>query len=130
MKKIHTLIFIILFFTSLSACQKDKESEIKYIKSVASEYTATLQREDRLAHDFNADGAQDYIEIEYAKMEGSEYVSRFEAQISGCKNAFLLEQYDADFKKMELLDFDDDGVEELIFLFNTHGVGGQTGQSQ
>lgn len=53
-----------------------------------------MQRENRLFHDFNADGEEDGIEIEYVKMEGSEYISRFEVEMTGCKNSFVLEQYE------------------------------------
>ena len=59
MKKISVLLLTFLFVMNLTACQKEKEIEITYLKSNASEYTATLQRENQLFHDFNLDGEED-----------------------------------------------------------------------
>ncbi len=124
MKKLYIFLSIFIATVGLSACQQKNNIEIEYLQSEASEYTATLQRENILSHDFNADGEQDCIEIEYINMEGSQYISHFEVQMTGCKNPFVLEQYDASFQKMELIDFDGDGLQEILLMFDTHGAGG------
>lgn len=43
---------------------------------------------------------------------------------SNVKQPFFIEEYDASFEKLKLLDIDQDGSKEILLLFDTHGAGG------
>lgn len=84
-----------------------------------------MRMDNELVIDLNGDGQDDKIQIAYVDQEGSQYIADFEVIITGSDNTFTINEYDASFEKLELFDFNQDGVNELIIMFDTHGGGGQ-----
>lgn len=96
------------------------------ITDCTDEWSDTLQQDGILNEDINGDGQSDSIKIDYVELEGSQYIQTFEVSISGGKNTFQIEgPYSASFVKMKQYDFDGDQTDEWIFLFDTHGGGGE-----
>lgn len=71
------------------------------------------------------DEQEDVINLATEEIEGSQHISRFEVNIAGVSDTFIIQDYDASFEKLEVFDFNKDGIDELIILFDTHGSGGQ-----
>lgn len=117
--------YLILLCMSLYLTGCAEKNSIESINSQTSEWTAKLSEAGELEIDLNMDEQADYISLANVNMEGSQLISKFEVAIAGCANNFIIENYDASFEKLELFDFDGDGLEELIIMFDTHGGGGQ-----
>lgn len=89
-----------------------------------------LNENGQLTVDVNGDGINDLFRIEYVDKEGGIYIALFEfalgegGQFTISESSSPLEDYDAQLEAIELLDFNGDGTEELILMFNTHGAGG------
>jgi hypothetical protein len=105
--------------------EEEINDQFSLITSRAADWTQTLTETQECTFDLDMDGQSDVIYLTYEKKEGSQYLSRFEVKIADVSEPFLIENYDASFEKLEVFDFDQDGTEELIILFDTHGSGGQ-----
>lgn len=127
--KISSVLIFILTASFLEGCQQTKSTEKEKavpVTDCTDEWSDTLQREGILNEDINGDGQKDSIKIDYVELEGSQYIQTFEISISGKNNTFKIEgPYPASFVKMEQYDFDKDQTDEMIFLFDTHGGGGE-----
>lgn len=125
----------LIFFISiivLAGCQSKENSEnhlevsnINPVEDEGDEWTSIILKEGELITDLNADGCDDVIKISYKNIEGSNCISNFEIIIMGDSSVYSIKNYDASFEKLERMDIDKDGVEDIIFLFDTHGSGGQ-----
>lgn len=102
----------------------EDEPDIVALYDIADEWSKAVLNEGCLTADFNRDGKDDTLQIEYAEIEGSKYIARFELTLADTAVSFSISNYDAHFQKMKLYDFDKDGADELVIMFDTLGVGG------
>ncbi len=90
-----------------------------------------LNQNGELTVDVNGDGVDDRFRIEYVDKEGGIYIAFFEfmlgegEQFTISESTSPYEDYDAQLEVIELLDFNGDETDELILMFDTHGVGGR-----
>lgn len=106
----------------------DKSKEITFVEDPCDEWANTLRETGSLNADFNQDGIEDDIQIEYVEKEGTPYIDRFTLSLGECRHSFVIDEaddYDASFQKIELIDLDHDNMNELLILFDTHGGGGE-----
>lgn len=118
-------LYLILLCASLFLSGCNEKNSIEEIYSRSAEWPAKLAESGELEINLNMDEQADLISLVNVNVEGAQLISKFEVLISGCKNNFIIENYDASLEKLELFDFDGDGIEELIIMFDTHGGGGQ-----
>lgn len=100
-------------------------SQITFITDECDEWTRSLQEKNELVADFNKDLVEDNIQIVYEEKEGAKYIDRFQFSLGGNEYPFVIDDYDASFQKIEIIDIDQDGNDELVIVFDTHGGGGQ-----
>ncbi len=104
---------------------KNIEDDIDLVSDKSEEWSKILVEDGRLIADFNQNGYDDYIQIEYKVKEGSQVISKFKLSISGIEEPFIIKDYDASFVNMEVINIDGDDSDEILLLFDTHGGGGQ-----
>lgn len=134
MKKAKVL-FILLMTLTLAGCSKDVSEEsrsldindLQTVTDEGIEWSNMLKQDGILTADINQDGQDDVIRIACQELEGSMYITEFTIKLGGSDTVYSMEEeyYDASFEKLELLDVDGDGSREVLFLFDTHGGGGQ-----
>jgi len=105
--------------------EEENIHQISLVSGKAADWTQTLLETQELTVDLNMDNQDDVIYLTYEEKEGSQYISRFEVKFAGVSEAFIIEDYDASLEKLEVFDFNQDKIDELIIIFDTHGSGGQ-----
>lgn len=105
--------------------QPGENRDITAVFDKADKWSKTLLSDGKLIADLDGDKKDDTIQIEYKEIEGSKYIKEFEVVLAESNAAYKLNDYDASFEKLKLFDFDNDGVDELVIMFDTHGAGGQ-----
>ncbi len=125
-----TYFLLIMIVWVLSGCHEaesydTENTKIEMIGSTDAKWNESLSLNGKIDADLNEDGYPDRVQLEYEEKEGSMYISRFECEISGISSLFVLQDYDAAFEKLELFDFNEDGMNEIIFMYDTHGTGGE-----
>jgi len=73
--------------------------------------------------DWDNDGAEDTLTIETREQEGSEMIQKLELTLSGCSNAYIMEDADCDFIDILAGDFDRDEESEILLLFDMRYAG-------
>lgn len=73
--------------------------------------------------DWDNDGVEDTLTIETKEQEGSEMIQKLELTLSGCSNAYIIENADCDFIDIQAGDLDRDGEAEILLLFDMRYVG-------
>lgn len=101
--------------------------DFRVVTDEGTEWSGMLRQDGILTADINQDGQNDVIRIVSQELEGSLYITEFAIELGGDDTVYSLENeyYDASFEKLEWLDMDCDGSREVLFLFDTHGGGGQ-----
>lgn len=100
------------------------------ILTETQQWVSTILKEGYLVADLNKDGIDDSVSMEISVKGGAPYISRFELALDQGGSFVISESeqsyddYDADLEQIELFDFNADGVNEIILLFDSHGVGG------
>lgn len=126
---LRVICLVGLTVTMLSGCsnlhqKNDGNRELAVCETSAADWKQELLSGGILEADLNGDGLADRVKLEYAEQEGSRFISEFECEIKGISNLFALRNYDAELEKMEVFDFNEDGLNEILFLYDTHGTGG------
>lgn len=95
------------------------------------QWAGFLNAQGQLIVDVNEDGIEDSFYIEHVIKEGGLYIREFSFTLGNGDNFMIsegeqdYEDYFGELEKIELLDFDGVGAQELILMFDAHGAGGR-----
>ena len=109
------------------------ETEVSDLSDLSVVYSKDFSKDDshpetdEFSDDWNVDGIKDRLKIEAGEAEGSQSIKRFELEISGAKQPFILEQKSYDFVHIFQGDFDGDGEQEIGLLFDIRYNGANGG---
>ena len=73
--------------------------------------------------DWDNDGAEDTLTITTGEQEGFEMIQKLELALSGCSDAYIIEDADCDFIDIQAGDFDRDEEAEILLLFDMRYAG-------
>lgn len=105
--------------------EQENIEEITPLVSESSKWSTDIIEKGEKLVDLNMDGQMDQIQLSYIEKEGSQYISEFSVKLEGNKGEFVINDYDASLMKIELFDFNQDNMNEIILMFDTRGGGGE-----
>ena len=127
------VIFLGLVWKAYSFWEKSVLHDIQPVVDQSVEWTQKLASDGKIIADLNGDKLNDCIQMEYIQMgEGEQRISEVEVYVAGYQEKLYLSKltdiqfpYDASFEKLVLYDLDQNGVEELLLIFDIHKMGGR-----
>ncbi|MBQ7926188.1 MAG: hypothetical protein IJ335_07830 [Lachnospiraceae bacterium] len=116
-------------FSVSETMMDDEDSEELQIMEV-NKCVHFLHKNGKALVDADKDGLADTFRIDYVDREGGLYIEEFEFALGGGGSFRILESelpytFNGHIEYIDSFDFNEDGKEELLVMFDTHGAGGQ-----
>lgn len=107
---------------------EDEEDGLKILE--VDKCVHTLHKNGKVLVDADEDGLADTFYIDYGDREGGLYIEEFGLILGGGGSFRILESerpdtFNGHIEYIDSFDFNEDGKEELLVMFDTHGGGGQ-----
>lgn len=107
---------------------EDEDEELQIIE--VDKCVHFLHKNGEVLVDANKDAIEDSFRIKYVDREGGLYIEEFEFALGGGSSFRILESelpytFNGHIEYIDSFDFNEDGKEELLVMFDTHGAGGQ-----
>ncbi|RHP32097.1 hypothetical protein [Lachnotalea sp. AF33-28] len=98
--------------------------EVEYLSTESAVWVEQLKKSGSILVDFNGDGREDSLSVEYGEIEGETYIEKLEVRYGNFPSPYVLENYRSTVKNLESGDINMDGIPELILCMDSGTQGG------
>lgn len=98
--------------------------EVEYLSTESAVWVEQLKKSGSILADFNGDGREDSLSVEYGEIEGETYIEKLEVRYGNFPLPYVLENYRSTVKDLESGDINMDGIPELILCMDSGTQGG------